>query len=219
MPIEVATNHNKAYAAEYEKSQALSQFEECGDGVLPLNILCQNLVSALQGDGNAVNIIGVQSASSSDSEPSVPSKETHVFYSVLNGLQIPPSQGGPINTPGAGFSVLKFSDSEGDGAFVLILVLFILLVIIGAGFGTAHLHLGKPGQVGSEVLTLCGDEVSCADASGLAQRSFTSADLEGPLEGKPMSALIKEIMKGNVYIDVHTPEHPDGEIRGQILVP
>jgi hypothetical protein len=34
-----------------------------------------------------------------------------------------------------------------------------------------------------------------------------------------MSALIKEIMKGSVYIDVHTPEHPDGEIRGQILIP
>ncbi|MPZ08522.1 MAG: CHRD domain-containing protein [Nitrososphaeraceae archaeon] len=97
--------------------------------------------------------------------------------------------------------------------------MFILLVIIGAGFGSAHLHLGKPGQVGPEVLTLCGDEISCADASGMAQRSFTSADLEGPLEGKPMSALIKEILEGNVYIDVHTPEHPDGEIRGQILVP
>ncbi|MGC1135446.1 MAG: CHRD domain-containing protein [Nitrososphaeraceae archaeon] len=136
-----------------------------------------------------------------------------------DGLHIPPSQGGPIDTPGAGFSVLKFIESDEEGGFVLILVLFILLVIIGAGFGTAHLHLGEPDEVGPQVLTLCGDKVSCTDGSGLARRTFTTADLEGPLAGQPMSALFREILKGNTYSDVHTPEHPDGEIRGEILVP
>jgi hypothetical protein len=139
-------------------------------------------------------------------------KQSHVFYTAIDGLQIPPSQGGPIDTPGGGFSVLKFTESDWEG-FVLILLLLILLVIIGAGFGWAHLHLGEPGEVGPEVLTLCGDEVSCADSSGLAQRTFTAADLVGPIEGKPMSALIEEILDGNTYIDVHTPEHPDGEVR------
>jgi hypothetical protein len=45
---------------KYEKSQAISQANACGNGVLPLNIFCQNLVSQIQGDGNAVNVIGVQ---------------------------------------------------------------------------------------------------------------------------------------------------------------
>jgi len=45
---------------KYEKSQAISQANACGNGVLPLNVFCQNLVSEIQGDGNAVNIIGVQ---------------------------------------------------------------------------------------------------------------------------------------------------------------
>ncbi len=45
---------------KYEKSQAASQANACGNGKLPENIFCQNLLSQIQGDGNAVNIIGVQ---------------------------------------------------------------------------------------------------------------------------------------------------------------
>ena len=44
----------------YEKSQALSQANACGNGDMPLNVFCQNLASQIQGDGNAMNIIGVQ---------------------------------------------------------------------------------------------------------------------------------------------------------------
>jgi hypothetical protein len=45
---------------KYEKSQAAAQVNECGNGELPLNVFCQNLLSQIQGDGNAANIIGVQ---------------------------------------------------------------------------------------------------------------------------------------------------------------
>ena len=45
---------------KYEKSQAASQANECGNGELPLNVFCQNLLAQIQGDGNAANIIGVQ---------------------------------------------------------------------------------------------------------------------------------------------------------------
>ncbi|MGA7369353.1 MAG: hypothetical protein WBX01_09500 [Nitrososphaeraceae archaeon] len=45
---------------KYEKSQAASQANACGNGKLPLNVFCQNLLSQIQGDGNAANIIGVQ---------------------------------------------------------------------------------------------------------------------------------------------------------------
>ena len=44
----------------YEKSQALSQANACGNGDMPLDVFCQNLASQIQGDGNAMNIIGVQ---------------------------------------------------------------------------------------------------------------------------------------------------------------
>jgi hypothetical protein len=44
----------------YVKSQAAAQANYCGNGELPLNVFCQNLDAQLQGDGNAVNIIGAQ---------------------------------------------------------------------------------------------------------------------------------------------------------------
>ena len=45
---------------KYEKSQAASQANACGNGKMPLDVFCQNLLSQIQGEGNAVNIIGVQ---------------------------------------------------------------------------------------------------------------------------------------------------------------
>ncbi|MGC1134149.1 MAG: hypothetical protein WA941_15090 [Nitrososphaeraceae archaeon] len=40
--------------------QSLSQANDCGNGLLPLNVYCQNLAAQIQGDGNAMNIIGAQ---------------------------------------------------------------------------------------------------------------------------------------------------------------
>jgi uncharacterized membrane protein len=45
---------------KYEKSQATYQANDCGNEDNPIFVFCQNLFSQLQGDGNAVNIIGVQ---------------------------------------------------------------------------------------------------------------------------------------------------------------
>jgi hypothetical protein len=54
------TDNALAGKKKYEKSQAASQVNECGNGELPLNVFCQNLLSQIQGDGNAANVIGVQ---------------------------------------------------------------------------------------------------------------------------------------------------------------
>ena len=54
------TDNAFAGKKKYEKSQAASQANACGNGKLPLNIFCQNLLSQIQGDGNAANVIGVQ---------------------------------------------------------------------------------------------------------------------------------------------------------------
>lgn len=45
---------------KYEKSQALSQANACGNGDMAMWVFCQNLAAQIQGDGNAMNIIGVQ---------------------------------------------------------------------------------------------------------------------------------------------------------------
>ena len=44
-----------AFATKYNKNQAISQANDCGNGKLPLNIGCQNVGSQVQGDENAVS--------------------------------------------------------------------------------------------------------------------------------------------------------------------
>jgi hypothetical protein len=50
----VSTNDAFAGKKKYEKNQAMSQTNACGNGELPLNIGCQNIASQVQGDENAV---------------------------------------------------------------------------------------------------------------------------------------------------------------------
>ena len=45
---------------KYEKNQAISQTNACGNGELPLNVFCQNIGSQVQGEENAVAIDGTQ---------------------------------------------------------------------------------------------------------------------------------------------------------------
>ena len=46
---------DSAFATKYNKNQAISQANDCGNGKLPLNIGCQNVASQVQGDENAVS--------------------------------------------------------------------------------------------------------------------------------------------------------------------
>jgi hypothetical protein len=47
-------------ALAYEKNQATSQANACGNGELPLNIGCQNVGSQIQGDENSVALAADQ---------------------------------------------------------------------------------------------------------------------------------------------------------------
>ncbi|MGE5662315.1 MAG: hypothetical protein ACM3X1_08730 [Ignavibacteriales bacterium] len=56
-----ATLQGDAFAGKKTKyEQTLSQANDCGNGKLPMYVYCQNLANQLQGDGNAMNIIGAQ---------------------------------------------------------------------------------------------------------------------------------------------------------------
>jgi hypothetical protein len=82
------------------KNQALSQGNACGNGVLSTNILCQNVVNQLQGDGNAINIIAVQTGeeAKNEVENSVSSPPVSPSSSVMPGQHaiqqphVPPSE-------------------------------------------------------------------------------------------------------------------------------
>lgn len=60
----LATSDNafadKKKKTHYEASQAGSQTNDCGNDDTPVDVFCQNLISQLEGDGNAVIILGAQ---------------------------------------------------------------------------------------------------------------------------------------------------------------
>ncbi len=67
----------------------------------------------------------------------------------------------------------------------------------------AHVHLGLPGKSGPVAIPLCGP---CKSG---AHGSFT-----GPIGSN--SKLLKAILAGATYANVHTKLNPNGEIRGQV---
>ncbi|OBR62287.1 hypothetical protein A7K91_01300 [Paenibacillus oryzae] len=81
----------------------------------------------------------------------------------------------------------------------------------------ANIHLGRPGQNGPIVATLFGPSAQGVSfRRGVITGTLRRGDLVGPLAGRSIDALIREIERGNAYVNVQTREHPNGEIRGQI---
>jgi hypothetical protein len=74
------------------------------------------------------------------------------------------------------------------------------------GFMMAHIHQGKAGENGQPVAPL-----------SMGKGKITSSDLKGPLAGKQLSDLVDLMKSGGAYANIHTQQHQDGEIRGQIM--
>ena len=84
----------------------------------------------------------------------------------------------------------------------------------------AHIHEGKVGTNGPIVVTLFKSANPLGPVNGiLSQGIITSDRLEGPLAGKQITDLVKIINDGNAYVNIHTVQNPNGEIRGQISSP
>ncbi len=73
--------------------------------------------------------------------------------------------------------------------------------------------MGAPGENGPVVATLYADPGGAAGTVRVAA-NLRSADLMGPLEGAPVSALWELIEDREAYVNVHTVDHGSGELRG-----
>lgn len=81
----------------------------------------------------------------------------------------------------------------------------------------AHIHMGKAGANGEVVVDLLKDSKKNPTKLGMAIRgNITDSSLSGPMKGKTLADLVSSIKNGDTYVNVHTPSHQDGEIRGQI---
>jgi hypothetical protein len=82
----------------------------------------------------------------------------------------------------------------------------------------AHIHSGKQGENGPVLVTLFKTETPSSEPinGNLASGNITNANLEGPMAGKTILDLAQSMELGETYVNVHTEENPNGEIRGQI---
>jgi hypothetical protein len=87
------------------------------------------------------------------------------------------------------------------------------------GITMAHIHSGKQGENGPPIVPLYKPDKPSGPIVGvLAKGNITADTFKGPMAGKPISDLITAMQNGETYVNIHTQKHPDGEIRGQIMV-
>jgi len=83
----------------------------------------------------------------------------------------------------------------------------------------AHIHSGAEGENGDILADLLNTPTSKDKdtAYGMILRgNLSDSSLKGPMQGKTLDDLAAEMDSGKIYANVHTAEHPDGEIRGQL---
>jgi hypothetical protein len=61
-----------AFADSYEKSQTITQTNECGNYWFPINVVCSNINSQIQGDENSIAVTSAQEESSKNLGPPFP---------------------------------------------------------------------------------------------------------------------------------------------------
>ena len=47
--------------------------------------------------------------------------------------------------------------------------------------------------------------------------NLSDSSLKGPMEGKTLEDLVAAMDSGETYVNIHTTQNPDGEIRGQVI--
>lgn len=160
----------------------------------------------------SILLLGVASIALADEE------YDHVFKAKPTGNEEVP----PVETRAKGNFVAHINEEYTELRFNLVATTITNIV-------AAHIHLGAKGENGFPVVTLYGP----ADPGGgrhngnLAKGVITPADLQGQLAGKGLEALVREMVEGNTYVNIHTNDgvgdantapgdYPNGEIRGQI---
>jgi hypothetical protein len=116
----------------------------------------------------------------------------------------------PVRTNASGTTLFRLNSAGTELRFQLV-------VRNIAKVTAAHIHLGQKGVNGPVVAFLFGpNKFGISVRRGVVRGVLTAADLVGPLSGQTIADLITEFNAGNAYVNVHTIQNPNGEIRGQV---
>jgi CHRD domain len=126
------------------------------------------------------------------------------FTAELTGAQERPT---PVKTEGEGEA--KF---ESDGTSVAFELTW---KDLSSPAISAHIHCGGPEETGPVGVTLFAGTMG---AEGEVQGSFTAPDAGNACGWKTLADVLGAMATGDAYVNVHSTNHPGGEIRGQVTV-
>jgi CHRD domain len=132
------------------------------------------------------------------------------FMARLTGDQEVP----PTGSPGTGTFDLRLTDNDTKLRFRLRAEGVTRII-------QSHIHIGAPGTVGPVVVFFFASTPNTADKA-ITGDGFevagvrTASDFALP-SGVTFAAFLADLRAGNTYVNIHSPAHPGGEIRGQIV--
>lgn len=133
-------------------------------------------------------------------------QKNELFFARLSGVEEVP----PVRTKAHGVAKFKVSSNERKIGYKL-------TVNDLKNFTVAHIHLGRRCMNGPIVAFLFGPiNPDISVNHGVVEGIITEENLVGPLKGRPLSNLLNAMRAGRAYVNVHTAQNPNGEIRGQI---
>ena len=144
--------------------------------------------------------IGVVTVTITGSPNSVFAQQPQKIVMNLSGSEEVP----PVQTEATG--VAEFTPGEDSVAYSINATNI-------EGVTAGHIHLGKQGENGPVVVTLFKYDSPMNEVS--ESGTFTADKFEGPLAGKQLSDLAIAGANGTLYVNIHTQQNPNGEIRGQ----
>ena len=127
------------------------------------------------------------------------------FFADLEGSQSVP----PVDTSASGNAVLTVNQNQTQVSYRINLNSLQRMTV-------ANIHLGRRGQNGPIVAPLLSVSPAISVTRAQVMGTVSQSDLTGPLQGQSLADLIENMNAGNTYVNVHTEQHPGGEIRGQI---
>jgi hypothetical protein len=120
----------------------------------------------------------------------------------------------PVQTIASGFADLDVEVEDGQRV-----VDYELSVSNISGVTQAHIHQGNSSENGPIIVPLFNAPTPAGPVTGqVSEGQITPANFVGPLQGMQLDDLISLMQNGQAYVNVHTEQNPQGEIRGTVVL-
>jgi len=114
----------------------------------------------------------------------------------------------PVNSTAEGVAVFKVKNNKINS----------MINITGIkDISGAHIYTGKKGENGNPIVDLLKTGQKKKTPGGVTiEGNFNASAFEGSMKGSRLSDLGVAMAANGTYVNIHTSDHPQGEIRGQI---